>query len=253
MSTGFSLTLSISTDGRDELIADLWEARTTGITEDTDWVRAFFDEGADKDLLLRQFDNYAPHLEIEEDYDWVAHSQSMWQPIAVGQRFWLTPDWRDDPVPEGRIRLQMRPGMACGSGEHPASQLCLQALERVVRSGSSVLDVGTGSGILADAALLLGAGFVIGCDEDDEATVIARQNVPEACFFTGSVQSVKDRSVDVVVANLNAATVQMLGSDLGRIAKTALIVSGFPEDDEPELPRPVRERLTLNGWICLIC
>ena len=76
------------------------------------------------------------------------------------ERFFLVPEWRDDPAPEGRVRLIMHPGIACGTGTHAATRLCLTAMERHVAAGDSVLDVGTGSGILADAARVLGASPV---------------------------------------------------------------------------------------------
>ena len=109
---------------RDQLIADLWEAGTTGITEEDQWLRAFFDEGADVAALQRQFADYRPSYDRQEDYDWVQHSRAMWQPFAVGERFWLVPEWLDDAAPDNRMRLPMpwacvRQRMA--SGDAPMS------------------------------------------------------------------------------------------------------------------------------------
>jgi ribosomal protein L11 methyltransferase len=169
---------------------------------------------------------------------------------------WLAPEWADEPAPPGRIRLSMRPGLACGSGWHAATQLCLEAMETVVPAGTSLLDVGTGSGILADGARLLGATVVVGCDIDHEATRVARSNVPGVPFFTGSVRSVRDRSFDVAVANLNEATLRTIGPDLRRVAAKAVIVSGFREEEQAAVATHIGGNavrlLERDGWACLI-
>lgn len=254
--SGFSLTLSATATERDELIANLWEAGTIGVAEEDDFLRAFFDSEVSPDLLIKQFSDYQPHLEINEDHDWVRHSQSMWQPFAVGDRFWLHPPWQNEPAPQGRIRLPMRAGMACGSGTHPATRLCLLALERHVKPGASVLDVGTGSGILAEAAMLLGARFVVACDIEHEASAIARRNVPAAALFTGSLRSIRERAIDIVVANLNAATLSTLAAELRRVAAGVTILSGFREEEASALPKRLgmtfTETLELEGYACII-
>lgn len=251
----WSITLDAPVAERDQLIADLWEAGTVGVTEDDDWVRAFFEEHIDSGGVLKRFSLYRPRFERDDDHDWVRHAQSMWQPVAVGERFWLVPEWQEDGAPNGRLRLPMRPGLACGSGSHPATQLCVQALEKVVAPGATVLDVGTGSGILAEAARLLGAAFVVGCDIEHDATLVAKRNVPEVAVFTGSLRSIRSGAFDVAVANLNAATIATLGSELHRVAGR-ILVSGFHEEEqarvEKEVPKAVTERLELDGWACLI-
>lgn len=256
----FSITMETSAAERDELIAELWDAGTIGITEDEDWLRAFFDGAADASDLMRRFADFHPKLEYEEERDWVSHAQSMWQPFAVGERFYLVPEWRDDPAPCGRVRLRIRPGLACGSGAHPATQLCLQALERTVTEGTSVLDVGTGSGILAEAAQFLGASPVYACDIDHEATVVARRNFAAYPFapalFTGSIRSVRDASVDLLIANINTATLATMERDLFRIARKSVIVSGFREKEADQiaarLRQPVKQHLEQDDWTCLI-
>ena len=251
----WSVTLDAPAVERDQLIADLWEAGTVGVTEDEDWVRAFFEETVDSGDVLRRFAPYQPRFERDDGHDWVRHAQSMWQAVAVGERFWLVPEWEEDAAPQGRMRLSMRSGMACGSGSHPATQLCLQALEKTVAPGAAVLDVGTGSGILAEAARLLGAAFVVGCDIEHDATLVAKRNVPEIAVFTGSLRSIRTGTFDTVVANLNAATIATLGSELQRVSRR-VVVSGFHEDEqgwvEKQVPKPVSERLELDGWACLI-
>jgi len=108
-------SLEIESEGdRDLLIADLWEQGSCGIAEpDGHWVRAFFEEGADRDALLARYPGAS--IRIEEDRDWVQSARDLLQPMEVGARFYLVPEWRDDPTPAGRFRIVVNPGMALGS------------------------------------------------------------------------------------------------------------------------------------------
>ena len=123
----------------------------------------------DAAALLQRFAEFSPELREEEPTDWERVTREAWPPLCVGERFYLVAPWDEAAVtPAGRLRLEIYPGMACGTGRHPATQLCLQAIERYVRPGARVLDVGSGSGILSDAARLMGAAQVIGCDIDPD-------------------------------------------------------------------------------------
>jgi ribosomal protein L11 methyltransferase len=196
---------------------------------------------------------YKPEVRREDPVDWGQVSRDAWPPVLVGRRFFLVPPWRSDPTPPGRLRLEMTPGMACGTGHHPATQLCLQAMERYVLPGATVLDVGTGSGILMAAAQLLGATQVIGCDIDPAAIEVARDRV-KAPLFIGSVDAVHSRCADVIVANISSAVVEELAGDFHRVRKqeSVLILSGFQEWDLPEGFQQ-RESLRKDGWLCLVC
>ena len=130
-------------------------------------------------------------------------ARDLLQPMEVGARFYLVPEWRDDPTPAGRFRIEVNPGMAFGTGVHETTRLCLEALEQYLRPGMRVLDVGTGSGILASAAALLGAERVYACDIDPVAVEIAGMG------FVGSVDAVAAGAADVVMANISP------GSDRG--------------------------------------
>jgi len=252
----FSVWIEVRDEERDLVIANLWEAGATGITEEEGALRAFFGPESDRGLLARDFREYRPEFQDEDDYDWVGHARSQWRPFAVGERFYLVPDWLDDPAPEGRFRLRMHPGLACGTGTHPATRLCLMAMERHIRPGESVLDVGTGAGILADAARLLGASPVVGCDIEHNSTAVARGNLDSAIgLFTGSARSVRDSAVDWAVCNLNAVTLATLKSELPRIAR-GLILSGFTEEELPKVgglfKRKLIEEFDLEGYGCCV-
>lgn len=244
----FSLFFRPSPDNEDVLIAELWECGTTGIIEEDGGIRAFFEDQSQ----LNRFDAYAPEVREEKPADWAQVTRDAWPAMAVGQRFFLTPPWCLEATPEGRLRLPIHPGMACGTGRHPATQLALEAIEQHVRPGDSVVDVGTGSGILSAAAALIGAAQVIGCDVDPEAIRIARERVIVPMFI-GSAEAIRSRSADVVIANIDAATIEDLAAEFARIRKSdsSLILTGFPEWDAPE-GFNVKKILKREEWLCLV-
>jgi len=144
--------------------------------------------------------------------------------------------------------------MACGTGRHPCTQLCLEAIERHVRPGDSVIDIGTGSGILAAGALLVGASCAIACDIDSEAVRIASERMEHVRLVIGSADAIRSVSADVVVANIDAATIERIAPELARVRKpgSTLILSGFPEGDMPD-GFQAKEMLCRDQWVCLIC
>ncbi|MGO9229494.1 MAG: 50S ribosomal protein L11 methyltransferase [Bryobacteraceae bacterium] len=218
----FSLEMDSDADGRDLLIAELWELGSAGIVELSDTrVRAFFEAGADRAALVARYPGAA--VREEEDRDWVQEARDMLQPMEVGRRFFLVPVWRDDPTPPGRFRITVNPGLAFGTGVHETTRLCLEALEELVQPGMVVLDVGTGSGILAEAARLLGASRVIACDIDPEAVRVAGQG------FIGSADAVGSATVDLAVANISPEAIIALAPEFARVLKPGgtLIASGF--------------------------
>jgi len=207
----------------DELLTlRLWEAGTLGITEGDGFIDAFFED-------LNVASQFGDPQAVEEQ-DWVARTQEAFPPLLVGEKFFLAPPWRTEPTPPGRLRLVINPGAQCGTGYHRCTQLCLEAMERIIRPGDSVLDVGSGSGILSIAAKLLGAGRVVACDIDPDAL----RPVP---FFVGSVDAVRSNTFDLVVANINEDVLGSMRADFERVAPKR-ILSGFQDDD--------------NEWTCVV-
>lgn len=249
----FSLFLHCTPTEEDLITAELWEQDTAGVADEPGGLRAFFENDERVPAMLQRFHRLAPRLRKESATDWEQVSRDAWPPMLVGERFFLVPPWRDDPTPPGRLRLEIYPGMACGTGRHPATQLCLEAMERYVRPGSTVVDIGSGSGILSAAARLLGAAHVIACDMDHEAVEIARQRV-DVPFFTGSIDAVRSNSADVIVANINSETIERLRDEFERVRRAAasvVILSGFPEWDVPE-GFHITETLRRGEWVCCV-
>jgi ribosomal protein L11 methyltransferase len=222
----FSLEIPCPPERLDLLIADLWEHGCAGITElDGCAVRAFFEDDSERESLLARYPEAIVRAEPERD--WVREARDLLQPMAVGERFFLVPEWRDDPAPEGRFRILVNPGMAFGTGVHETTQLALEALERYVRPGMTVLDVGAGSGILAEAAELLGAGLIFACDVDPDAVRIAKGRVPRC--FAGSAPAVRPEVADLVTANISPEAIIELAGELMLCLRPGgiLLASGF--------------------------
>ncbi|HWB83162.1 MAG TPA: 50S ribosomal protein L11 methyltransferase [Bryobacteraceae bacterium] len=246
----FSFEIDCDPEQRDLLVADLWEQGSAGIVEiDDRHLRAFFDEFADRAELARRYQG--ARLREEEERDWVQSARDLLQPMEVGRRFFLVPEWRDDPAPPGRFRVTINPGMAFGTGVHASTQLCIEAMEDYLRTGSTFVDIGAGSGILSQAAELLGAGKVYACDIDPVAVAIARRG------FVGSVNALASGVADLLVANISPEAIISLASDLLRVLKPGgvLLAGGLESADvsaaQAALP-PAREIRRKGNWALLV-
>ncbi len=256
------LELECSAVDVDNLVADLWSRGVEGIEElatpdGRHLLKAYFEAEIDTTDLER----YSPRWHDALEQDWVAVAQSQWKPLLVGERFFLVPEWSGDPAPPGRLRLVMRSGLACGTGWGEPTQLMLECMERVLRPGSAVLDLGTGTGILAAAAVLLGAGRVYACDIDHEATAIAARRFRDegvaAHPFTGSARSVRSGAIDLVLANINAASLAGIAAELERIRAQngMLVLGGFRDKDLARIERAFRIAagpFEKNGWLAVV-
>ena len=157
-------------------------------------------------------------LENLQDEDWENNWKQYYQPIPIGERLLIVPEWLHPENPEQRIPVVLDPGMIFGTGAHASTQMCLRALETQIQGGERVIDLGSGSGILSIAALLLGADTATGVDIDPKAEDIARENAglngltsPRFTAVTGNViedevmiKQLSREPYDVVLANIVA-------------------------------------------------
>ena len=126
---------------------------------------------------LRGLEEYEPQTVSLREEDWATSWQKYYQPIPVGERVYIVPEWmKGQPIPEGRVPLYLNPGLTFGTGSHPTTQLCLELMEHHIHGGEQLLDLGCGSGILAIAALALGADHAVGVDIDPKAVDVAYEN-----------------------------------------------------------------------------
>jgi ribosomal protein L11 methyltransferase len=260
----YSLHLSCPPDDVDLLSGELWEEGTVGVREidlgESVQLIAVFETNDRRTYLLTRFARHQPAWEQEDDTDWVQYAKDSWPGRAVGQSLFLAPPWCEDPTPAGRVRLVHNPGLACGTGDHPCTQMALQALESLVTPRNTVLDVGTGSGILAIAATLLGARRSIGADSDGAALGAARENhklngLP-ATLIEGSVACIKKGTADITVANISSTVLLMLLEELLGATKPdgLLILTGFPESESAIFRNAIccEQVLSDGEWRCVI-
>lgn len=258
----FSLRLRCPREKAEFASVELWELGTVAVSEGEENGQAIllagFENAQNRDTLLARFADYAP-LWQEDNTDWIGVTEKAWPPRAIGKKLFLAPSWCGDPTPPGRARIIHNPGLASGTGEHPCTQLVLEALERCMDPGMRILDVGTGSGILAIAALQLGASFALGVDPDIEALQTARENFElnglTPALVAGSVDCLADEWADVTVANISGTVLMSILDNLLRTTRSdsTLILSGFVNDEAQAFLRifPDAEQTTREGWSCL--
>jgi ribosomal protein L11 methyltransferase len=173
------------------------------------------------------------------EQDWRESWKRYFQPQRIGQRLLVKPTWATYEVTANDTVIEIDPGMAFGTGQHPTTAMCLRALERRLRPGGDVLDVGTGSGILAIAAVRLGARRALALDTDPHAVRAARENA--AANEVETTVEVREGTLpdgatgerfDLVTANISGLTIERLAPAFARALSSGgtLIVSGFLED-----------------------
>jgi ribosomal protein L11 methyltransferase len=202
-----------------------------------------------------------------DDEDWARRSQASLRAVRAG-RITVAPPWDADARAggPGATMVVIEPAMGFGTGHHATTRLCLEALQRLDLHGRSVLDVGTGSGVLALAAALLGAARVLAIDVDPDALGNARGNAvlngspPTVAFRQGDFRQEKGLEADVVVANLTGGMLAASASDLARtvVPGGVLVLSGITLEERDAVYRAFRGGFSLDwsaeedGWCCAL-
>jgi len=240
-------------------------------------VRAYLPAGADLPQTRRRVEEAlwhlgqllpvpAPAFRPVAETDWAEAWKAHLRVLHIGQRMVVRPSWLPYPPHGDEVVIVLDPGMAFGTGLHPTTRMCLMALEERVRPGMRLLDLGTGSGILAIAAAKLGAGRVLALDNDPQAVAVARENVrrngvgDRVQVAEGSLAQA-DGDFDLVVVNILAKViVELAGQGLGeRLAQGGLlVVAGLIADQEAEVTEAFRRagldvvaRRQMEDWVAL--
>ena len=252
-----AVEVEIARVGETAATTQLWAMNTTGleVSEDaSDFVtlRAYFDAAPDVDKLRQNILNNLRLIDLPDfalrrveastiaDQDWMSEWKKGWEPLLIGRRLVIAPSWKLDQVTKtDRVIIQIDPGMAFGTGTHETTRGCLELLEKFwppKSATASLLDVGTGTGILAIAAIKLQPkARITAFDIDPEAIEVARENAEingvadDIEIEVNKLSSYAGQEFDVVLANLTADVIIPLAADFPAAMKPqgALIVSGI--------------------------
>lgn len=238
----------------------LWQAtRVTGLFEgdvDADALRNTLNMSLTTDV------SRSLAIEYLDDEDWERAWLARFRPMQFGERLWIRPSGRQIDAADAVI-VDLDPGLAFGTGTHPTTALCLSWLDRHDLAGRSVIDFGCGSGVLAIAALKLGAARVTAVDHDPQALIATRENAArnqvDARLQVIHSDTLRPGPVDLVIANILANVLVDLAADIGRLLQTgsALVMSGILTTQADDVIAAYADicqfepRETLDDWVLL--
>lgn len=201
------------------------------LTEDAD-VETFIKEQrkilTDRGLSDEELGSWEYEFFEKENQDWSQKWKEKWDITRVTDKIVVVPDWLEYTPKESEVIIRLEPGCAFGTGTHQTTQLCMKAIEKYLKSGDKVADIGMGSGILAILAKKFGASSVYGCDNDDTVIEVAKENAikngVECTFELGTADQVNDK-FDFIVANILHFVLAEIMGDLKALMKTGAIMS----------------------------
>ncbi len=218
--------------------------------------------------IFQRVDRKNPRISraIVEERDWTEEWKKSYTSFPIGDDFFIIPSWENCECPQDRLPIRIDPGQAFGTGTHETTQLSMEALARWTEPDQIVLDVGTGSGILAIASRLLGAKEVFACDIDPVAVRVARANIErnaenDVWTFCGSLDAVNNNSVDLLMGNLTAELIISLFPEFDRVLQRhgIAIFSGILNEQREDMREVIarfrfttHEELTRGEWLALV-
>ncbi|WP_374721702.1 50S ribosomal protein L11 methyltransferase [Peribacillus tepidiphilus] len=220
-------------------------------------------------LILYDIDlglNSVTISEVNEE-EWATAWKKYYHPVKISEKFTIVPTWEEYEPHSDEIIIELDPGMAFGTGTHPTTVMCIQALEKTVQPGDTVIDVGTGSGVLSIAAAKLNAKSVLALDLDEIAVKSAKLNaklnkVHEVVTVRqGNLLDGIQDSADVIVANILAEVIVRFTNDAAKIVKPGgyFITSGIIQQKKQEVKESllaagfmIEETLSMEDWIAFI-
>lgn len=212
-------------------------------------------------------ENVVKISEVNEE-EWATAWKKYYHPVKISERFTIVPTWETyEPVSTDELIIELDPGMAFGTGTHPTTVMCLQALEKTVKPGDYVTDIGTGSGVLAIGAALLGAKHVHALDLDEVAVRSAKINVKlnkvqnTTDVVHGNLLDTVNEPSDVVVANILAEIIMSFTADAFQVVKegglyiTSGIIGAKKDDVKQSLEAAgfvIEEVMMMEDWVTII-
>ncbi len=273
------VAIRASDEFRGQIVALMGLSGFEGFWEDGDILRCYVPEGrwsaslrAEVDDVLRQTlgteGPAGPPVTVSriENIDWNAEWEKTIRPIRVGRRIVIAPSWHPHAAGPDDVVLTIDPKMSFGTGYHESTRLIIRMLEDDVRPGARVLDIGTGTGVLAIAALKLGAASAVGVDIDEWSDMNARENAvingvsADVTIIRGTLADISPGTFTLILANIQRSVlVRLMPEMAARLAPSGtLLLSGLLLGDEEEIVREaqsaglaVARRATENEWLAL--
>ena len=217
---------------------------TTPLWKETQ-LKTLFEIGTNVDELLDELQSkwgkQLPFFDIEEleDEDWIQKGTADFHAMQFGKRLWVCPSWESEINQQDAVIIQLDPGLAFGTGAHPTTSLCLKWLDDHDLKGKTVLDFGCGTGILAIAALKLGAATAIGTDNDPQALDASKENAQnnQVDIELYLPEKLPQNQIDIIVANILANPLCELAPTLIGLVKPSglLVLSGILHDQSAQI------------------